>query len=228
MKAQITKIIILGMMFLGANAYAQSDESVQQKKPVQVSYLRPLLNMVNTNVDYGQSTGDLWGHKTSTRGVQVGASFQAGITSRFSMVFELYYLTRGGQIDAQHSLEGSKTDLRFYTLETPVLARLHLGRIHLNAGPSITYNLSGKAKTEGATTSLSFDASSPNGFKRFDAGVQLGGGYKFMIKQKSLVLDVRYSRGLTILSRSEEMYSRYINISLQVINPWKINPLAGK
>ena len=82
-------------------------------------------------------------------------------------------------------------------------------------------------KTEGTSTSLSFDKTNA-GFRRFDAGVQFGGGYQFKIKQKDFVLDIRYSHGLTNLSRSQEMYNRYVNISLQVISPWKINPLAKK
>ena len=218
------------MILLTTNVFAQTTEVVetgQGSKSVPTTYLRLLLNMVHTNLDYGQSSSEIWGHNTSNRGLQAGFSFQAGITSRVSLLSELYYMTKGGQINAAHSSTGSKADLRFYTLEVPVLARFHFGKFHVNAGPSLAYNLSGKRKEEGSSTSLSFERSG-DGFRRLDAGVQFGGGYQFNIKQKTLVLDIRYSRGLTNLSRSQDMSHRFLNISLQVINPWKINPLAKK
>ena len=230
MKTQLKTGLILGMIILNVNLFGQTTEVTETsegRKAVPTTYLRLLLNMVNTNVDYGQSSGELWGHKTSNRGLQAGASFQAGITSRISLLSELYFMRKGGQVNASNSLSGTKEDLRFYTVEIPALARFHLGKFHVNAGPSLAYNLSGKRKAEHASTSLSFD-NSKEGFKRFDAGVQVGGGYQFKIKQKALVLDIRYSRGLTNISRSQEMYNRYLNLSLQVINPWKINPLAKK
>lgn len=230
MKTSLKTGFVLGMIILSAHSFAQTTEVTetgQGKKALPSTYLRLLLNLVHTNVDYGQSSGELWGHKTSNRGLQAGASFQAGITSRVSLLSELYFLTKGGQVNAAYSSTGGKEDLRFYTIEAPVLARLHFGNFHVNAGPSLAYNLSGKRKAEGTSTSLSFNNSS-EGFKRFDAGLQLGGGYQFKIRQKTLVLDIRYSRGLTNISRSQEMHNRYLNISLQVIKPWKINPLARK
>ena len=230
MKTQLQSGLILGMMILSANVFAQTSEIIETsegKKEVPTTYLRLLLNLVNTNLDYGQSGSELWSHKTSNRGLQAGASFQAGISSRVSLLSEFYYMRKGGQIKADYSQTGSTTTLRFHTLEVPVLARFHFGKFHVNAGPSVAYNLSGKIKTEGTSTSLAFNKTS-DGFRRFDAGLQFGGGYQFKIKQKDFVLDIRYSHGLTNLSRSQEIYNRYVNISLQVINPWKINPLARK
>lgn len=218
------------MILLTLNVFAQTTEvaeTSQGSKSVPSTYLRLLLNMVHTNLDYGQSSNEIWGHKTSNRGIQAGLSFQAGVTSRVSLLSEVYFMTKGGQVNAASSSTGSKTDLRFHTLEVPVLTRFHFGKFHVNAGPSLAYNLSGKAKMEGTSRALSFNHSH-DGFRRFDAGVQLGGGYQFNIKQKTLVLDIRYSRGLTNLSRSQDMSNRFLNISLQVINPWKINPLARK
>jgi hypothetical protein len=136
-------------------------------------------------------------------------------------------MRKGGQVNAAYSPTGSNTMLRFHALEMPVLARIHLGKFHLNAGPSVTYNLSGKLKGEGSWTSMSFK-NSAEGFKRFDAGLQFGGGYNFKIKKKHVTLDLRYSRGLIDLSQSQGMKSQYLNVSLQFIKPWKTNPLAKK
>lgn len=217
------------MILLSTNVFAQTNEVIQtgeDNKKAPTTYLRLLLNLVNTNLDYGQSGSELWSYKTSNRGLQAGASFQAGITSRLSVLSELYYIRKGGKVNP-YSENGGKATLRFHALEVPLLARVHFGKFHVNAGPSLAYNLSGTMKTGDTSTPLSF-AKTNGRFRRFDAGVQFGGGYHFKIKQKDLVLDIRYSRGLTNLSRREEMYNRYINISLQVINPWKINPLEPK
>jgi hypothetical protein len=232
MKTQLRNGLILSILFLSVNVFAQTrgvknDETKDDTKAQPTTHLGLILNMVNTNLDYGQSSGELWGYKSSSRGLQIGATFQAGITSRISVVSEFYYIRKGGQINAANSPTGSITTLRFETLEVPVLARVHFGKFHVNAGPSITYNLSGKFKSEGSSTSVSFN-NSDEGFKRFDAGLQFGGGYKFKIKQKQLVLDLRYSRGLINLSQSKEMHSQYLNLSLQIVNPWKTNPLARR
>lgn len=229
MKTQLQKGLILGMIILSGTAFGQTNQPTEkgQAKPAAPStHLRLMLNLVNTNLDYGQATSKLWDHKTSNRGIQAGVSFQAGITSRISLLPELYFMVKGGQIQADLQT-GGKTTLRFYTLELPVLARFHFGKFHVNAGPSLAYNLSGKRKMEGSSTALAFNHSS-EGFRHLDAGMQVGGGYRFKIKQKSLVLDIRYSKGFTSLSRSQELHNRYVNISLQVINPWKINPLGRK
>jgi hypothetical protein len=231
MKALLGNGIVLGMLLLATNSFAQTkDISSNETKDVKKSpntYLGLLLNFVSSNVDYGQSSSELWSNKSSSRGLQIGATFQAGLTSRISIVSEFYYLRKGGQIDAATSPTGSNTMLRFHTLELPVLARIHFGRFHANAGPSLSYNLSGKLKSEGSSTSMSFN-NSHDGFKRFDAGLQFGGGYKFKIKQKHLLLDLRYSRGLVNLSESQEIHSQYINVSLQFVNLWKTNPFAIK
>jgi hypothetical protein len=230
MKTQFRNGLIAGMVILSMNLVAQTSESkvngTEQKKSPQ-SHLGLLLNLVTTTIDYGQSSGNIWSNKTSSKGLQLGATFQACITSRLSLVTEFYYLRKGGRLNANSSPTGANTTLRFHTLEVPVMARVHFGKFHINAGPSLTYNLSGKLKSEGSSTSMSFN-NSATGFKRFDAGLQVGGGYKFNIKKKQLVIDLRYSRGLTNLSQSQEVYSRYLNLSLQIVNPWKTNPLAAK
>lgn len=228
MKTSFRKGLIPGMILLCTTAFGQTEEQFQQNQNTgagPTSYIRLMLNMVTTNVDHGQNNGSVWDHKTNTRGLQAGTSVQLGITSRVSVLGEFFFLVKGGAVAGEPIVE--KTTVRFHTLELPVLARVHLGQFYLNAGPSLAYNLSGKIKTEESSTRLSFDRTA-NGYKRWDAGVQVGAGYQFRIKQKQLVLDARYSHGLTNISRTDEMYNRYLNISLQVINPWKINPIGRK
>ena len=76
MKTQLQNGLILGMIILSANVFAQTNEVIETgegRKEVPTTYLRLLLNLVNTNLDYGQSGSELWNHKTSNRGLQGGA-----------------------------------------------------------------------------------------------------------------------------------------------------------
>jgi len=228
MKKILQTGLVLGMIFLCGRTFGQSQgigsEKIKADKMPE-TYLDLVLNVVSTNFNYGRSNSSLSDYKKSTFGAQVGASFQAGITSDFSLVSELYFIMKGGQLDASNPLTANKTTLRFYALELPVLARFHFGKFYANAGPSIAYNLYGTRKMEGSTAALSFN-NSGEGFRRVDAGIQMGAGYRFKIKRKSVALDVRYTYGLSNVSHDQEMYNRYLNISLHFSKPWKTNPLA--
>ena len=217
------------MILLYGNSFGQTNELGSEKtteeKLTEKTYMDLLLNVVNTNINYGKSNSGLSDYKRPVLSGQLGVSFQAGITPKFSMVSELYFIMKGGELKANNPLTISNTTLRFYTLEFPVLARFHFGKYYLNAGPSIAYNIYGTRKTEGHSSDLSFGSSSES-FKHLDAGVQVGGGYRFKVKKRSVALDVRYTYGLTNISNTEEMYNRYLNVSLHISNPWKTNPLG--
>ena len=231
MKNKLQKIgLIPGMIFLYTSAFGQINELGSEKikeDRVTETYFGILLNAVSTNLNYGKSNGALSDNKKSVLGAQLGASFQAGITPKFSLVSELYFIMKGGKLEANNSVDLNNSTLRLYTLELPVLARFHFGKVYVNAGPTIAYNLFGTNKIEGTSTDVSFN-NSTDGFKRWDAGIQMGAGYRFKVKQKLVALDVRYSYGLTNISSSQEMYNRYLNINLTFSKPWKTNPLGIK
>lgn len=230
MKNKLHARLILGMIFLSTIGFGQTkgdgSEKIKEDK-VPETYLSLVLNAVTTNLNYGKSNGVLADNKKSVFGGQLGVSFQAGITPKFSLVSELYFLMKGGKLETNNSIGVNNSTLRLYTLEFPVLARFHFGKLYVNAGPSIAYNLFGTNKIEGTTTDLSFNNSTGE-FKRWDAGVQMGAGYRFKIKKKLVALDVRYSYGLTNISNSQEIYNRYLNLSLTFSKPWKTNPLGRK
>ena len=160
-----------------------------------------MVNVVSTNLNYGGSNSALADYKKSANGIQAGASFQAGITPAFSLVSELYFMRKGGKLKANNPLTNNESTLRLNTLELPVLARFHFGKFYMNAGPSIAYNLSGNRKINDESAKLSFKNSS-EGFKRLDAGIQMGGGFEFPLKQKRIALDIRYVYGLTNIAYS--------------------------
>jgi hypothetical protein len=199
----------------------------------QTSRINLLANAVTTNTNFGKANNTLEGYKKNLTGLQLGASFQAGITPMFSVVTEAYFMTKGGTLKSGNPLTGNKSVLRLYSAEIPVLARLQIGRVYINSGPYVAYTLGGRIKTEGTqtipekSTKLSF-ANSPEGFRRWEMGLQAGAGYVFEVKQTSLALDVRYGYGLTNISRDVERYNRALSLSLLFFKPLQKSPFGKK
>jgi len=220
--------LIAAMILLYTNSFGQTTESGSEKIRVAEksaeTYFDLMITTASTNLNYGSSNSALSNYKESVKGIHAGVSFQAGVTSKFSLVSELYYIRKGGELTANNPLTTQKTILRLNAFELPVLARFHFGKFYMNAGPSIAYNFSGTRKIDDVSKAVSFN-NSTDGFKRLDAGVQIGAGYMFPIKQKRLALDIRYCYGLTNISADKEMFNRGLIISVHFSKPWKSNPL---
>lgn len=213
MKKQVHVTALLSFMLVSTLAIAQTQETTTDKRPKVKSYIDLMVNIASTNLNYGAANSTLADYKEAANGLQAGVSVQSGITHRFSLVTELYFMRKGGKLKENNPWSTAASGLRFNTLELPVLARLHLGKVYLNAGPSVAYNLSGKNTIGEVSNKISFDNSAA-GFKRFEAGVQVGAGLAFPIKQKRIALDIRYNYGLTNVSRSKEIYNRGLMVSV--------------
>jgi hypothetical protein len=228
-KQKVQTGIILGMIFLSSIAFGQTTgpelEKANERKKTTKTYLDLMVNAVSTNLNYGGSNSALSDYKKSNNGIQAGVSFQAGITSFFSLVSELYFIRKGGKLNANNPLTNTESTLRLNTLELPMLARVHFGRFYVNVGPSIAYTLSGDRKTDEKSTKLSFN-NTPEGFKHFEAGIQAGGGIEFPFKRKMIALDIRYNYGLTNIAYNREMHNRALMISVHFSKLWKTNPLG--
>ncbi|MBK9985199.1 MAG: PorT family protein [Saprospiraceae bacterium] len=212
-------VFAAGMIFLSTFSFGQSQGSATQinndVKSVQPTYLDFFFSGVSTTLNYGNLNKSLTDFKKDARGVQIGVSLQAGISHSFSLVTELALVMKGGKLKENNPLTDKESILRFYGVEVPVLARVHIGKFHLNAGPSVAYTFYGTQKLDGTTTDLSFK-NSIGDYKRFEAGVQFGGGYTFLVKQKRVSLDVRYCYGLTNISYDKEVYNRSLVIRLHI------------
>ncbi|WP_338870414.1 porin family protein [Spirosoma sp. SC4-14] len=199
----------------------------------QQTTLNLLFNGVTTHFNYGSQNSRLKDYRKGILGAQLGASFQAGVTNRFSLVPELYAIMKGGRLLANNPLTTNQSTVRLYTLELPVLARLHMGRFYLNGGPYVTYALGGTMTIEGTDvsqqkkTALNFGRASGT-FNRWEAGAQVGAGYVFPCRKKRLALDVRYSYGLSSVSTDIDRYNRYLNVGLLMSQSWATNPLGRK
>ena len=220
MNKKIQAALVTGMIFLCANTFGQTlklaTEETNDDPITSHHYVGFLINVASTTLNYGAANTAFTDYKKSINGLQIGASFQNDFTTKFSLVSELYFMMKGGKLKADNPLSIQKSTLRFYTIESPLLARFNVGKVFLNAGPSIAYNLFATRKIgDESSKSISFKQS-VEGFKRWDAGIQMGGGYQFNTKQKRVVIDVRYIYGLSNISHGQEMYNRTVNIGLHV------------
>lgn len=180
----------------------------------QESYIHFFINAVGTNLHYGEANSGLTEYKKPAAGISLGASYQAGLSNHFSIVSELYFIMKGGRLKEDNPLTDKESVLRMYSFELPVLARLHLGNLHINAGPSVSYNVHGTQKVDDVLTDLSF-RDEPGGYKRIETGFQVGGGFTFHGQRKTAYLDIRYCHGLTNMSRDAEIYNRSVLVSLR-------------
>ena len=203
------------------------------KSFAQNTYMSPLINVVSSNFNYGDANNTMKSFKKDAKGVMVGATFQAGITRAFSVVAETYFVMKGATLKAGNPLTANKSTLRLYNAEIPVLARLHINHLYINAGPYVSYTIAGRIKTESSASipeksnAISF-SNVTDGFKHWELGVQAGAGYNFRIKKRALALDMRYGYGLTNVSQDAERYNRTFTISIIAVKPWKTNPLGRK
>lgn len=201
--------VIMLLTSLAPNSYSQT------------SKLSIAINSLTTNFNYGKVNAELSSYKKNNQGLQAGFSYQAGITPMFSLVPEIYFAMKGGTLKTGNSVTVSKSTLKLYSVEMPVLARLHINKLYLNAGPYASYHIGGRLKTDPAnsvpatSSKLSF-GNDAGDFKRWDAGLQAGAGYNFSMKRSILTLDVRYGYGLVNASPDVQRYNRMLNISLQV------------
>lgn len=209
---KVMSVIMLSFL-IASNSYSQT------------SKFSISINSLTTNFNYGKANGDFNPYKKNYRGFQAGFSYQAGITQRFSVVSEIYFAMKGGTLKENNPLTGAKSTLRVNSLEMPLLARLHINKLYLNAGPYTSYNVGGSLKVDDSGTSseeiskVSFGSSA--NFKRWDFGFQAGAGYNFNLNQSTLTLDVRYGYGVVSISRDVDRYNRMLNISVQVSRPGK-------
>jgi hypothetical protein len=187
----------------------------------QTRQFRVTINSTTTNFNYGDRNGELKPFKKDFKGIQAGASYEAGISPLFSIVPELYFTMKGGILKKDNPLTINKSTLRVFTIDMPLMARLRLDNFYVNAGPYVSYTVSGRWKIDGAegqpakTSSISF-GSGNSAFNRWDAGAQVGAGYDFHTRKSILTLDVRYGYGLTSISRQIDRYNRMFGISLSV------------
>ncbi|MEZ4894013.1 MAG: porin family protein [Saprospiraceae bacterium] len=119
----------------------------------------------------------------------------------FSVAPEIYFAIKGGTLQGKQPAYDWQINLQVYSLELPILARLHCKNLFLNAGPYAGYNLGGRLKIKdvetGQTTNTKINfGKAKSDLKNWDYGFQAGAGYNFNMKKSILTLDLRYGYGM--------------------------------
>ncbi len=216
------------LVFTAAIAILAASTSFSQTSRFSIS-----VNSLTTYFNYGKSNSLLQPYKKNFTGLQAGVSYQAGVTDAFSIVPELYFAIKGGTLTANTPITIGRSTLRLYTLDLPVMARVHINKLYLNAGPYVSYALGGKLKTDAfagnaeTSATVSFNSSS-TGLKRWDMGLLAGAGYNFNLKKAVMTLDARYGYGLVNISKVAERFNRMLNISLVVSKPYSKGKAKGR
>jgi len=134
----------------------------------------------------------------------VGILYQANILGPLSIQPELQYSVQGS--DLKGAFTDYKTKLHYFTV--PVLAKVTLGPIFVEAGPQFGYLVSandeGKVQISNTNGSASYgqvNQSSTGNYKRGDFSLAAGAGLKF----SALSIGARYVAGLNDINDVKDL-----------------------
>jgi hypothetical protein len=180
-------VLTLGLLLAGAGpALAQTTVAVGAKAGV---------NFANLNFE-GDTGGVEFDNKTGFVG---GLFVVAPANGQFALQAEALFSQKGAKLEEG----GNSATVRLDMLDIPVLARISSAAsngasFHLFGGPSFNFKLSAKQEFEFAGVEEEEDLDDE--VKGFETAFVVGAGVEF----GRLVLDGRYSWGLTDLNNEEE------------------------
>ncbi len=159
---------------------------------------------VKGGVNFAEMTGRNGESSSYKTFYHVGILYEARILGPLSIQPEIQYSVQGG------NLKGAFTDydtkLHYFTV--PVLAKLTLGPIFVEAGPQfgvlVNATQNGKVQLSGTSGSASYgqvDQTATDQYKRGDFSLAAGAGLKF----SALSLGVRYVAGLNDINDARNL-----------------------
>ena len=175
----MTKLLLLlgSSLLLTSSAYAQ----------VGVRAGATWLSLMPSPIDARVGAASV---KTSSQlGYQIGVYYQFALTKHLSLVPEVQFSRERQHVFIESSAlidANSQSDynLSLSYFNVPILARLTLGPVYLEAGPQVSLLVGGQGEgsTRGSTMtsiySYTIDQAATDRYKRFDAGICLGIGVK--------------------------------------------------
>ena len=161
------------------------------------------------------------GKLKSKLGFCFGGFITYNINEMFAIQPEILFTMKGAKIKEEYYGDTYKISINLTYLEIPVLAKLTIptqGNIKPNifAGPSLAIKLSSKAKAEYAGESEEEDIED---LKGIDFGLIIGIGIDFSLDslaKEKLSVDLRYTLGLTTISKEEDEDIKNSVISIMV------------
>jgi len=196
--------IALGLLLLSMPAYAQLSFG-----------LKGGVNVAEFSIkDQGATIP-----QSSINGFTLGAVLEIGITDNIFIQPEAIFLQKGSELNT--ALAEIKTNVNY--LDIPVLLKIKLLNtkllnINVLGGPSFGLALNGEETTAGGQT-IDINFGGENGLKRFDLGINAGGGVGVNLGSIGVFGDVRYLFGVSDISEdaNREIKNKGLNLSVGLI-----------
>jgi hypothetical protein len=142
-------------------------------------------------------------------GYRAGLFINRDLVNRFSLQAEAYYIQKGTRLNATPVQDGS-LDLSLAYVEVPLLLRADLAphsafRPFVTAGPTMAFRVHcrGAVRVDVYTTNATCrelnDDPAQDLFVSSDVGLSGGAGLEYVLMGHSVLLQLRYGRGLTTI-----------------------------
>ena len=154
-------------------------------------------------------------NQESINGFTLGAVLEIGLGGNIFLQPEAVFIQKGSEI--QVLTEANKFNVNY--LDIPILLKMkiinsNVFNINLLAGPSFGLALNGEETMGGQTIDVNFGGE--NGLKRFDLGINAGGGVAVNLGSIGVFGDVRYLFGVSNISEdtNREIKNKGLNLSV--------------
>ena len=149
-------------------------------------------------------------------GYQAGVYYALPLTKRLCLAPEVQFSRERQQVETASGSPGSDTyrsayHLTLSYLNLPVLARLALGPVYVEAGPQLSLLVGGRGEGTatvntwgGGAYSRTINQAATDRYRRMDAGLCLGVGVKL---PAGLGLNLRAYQGLVQFNRADALYN---------------------
>lgn len=158
-------------------------------------------------VKAGLSYANIHGHdvyeQRSRMGFSAGAFLTLGLGSYFAVQPEVLFVMKGSKYSNGSGADAYRETLGLDYIEVPVLIKFFLPvagsfRLHLFAGPSLGFKLRARVK---ATFGGETEVETLDNVKNTDFSLAAGVGLGHPLGRGRLTLDVRYTAGMSSLSK---------------------------
>jgi hypothetical protein len=153
--------------------------------------------------------------RESINGFTLGAVLEVGLGGNIFLQPEAVFVQKGSKLDLPNL--GEKINVNY--LDIPILLKVkllnsNLLNINLLGGPSFGLALNGEKTSGGKTVDINFGGE--NGLKRFDLGINAGGGIGINFGNVGVFGDVRYLFGVSNISETTdtEIKNQGLNVSV--------------
>ena len=158
-------------------------------------------------------------NRESINGFTLGAVLEVGLTDNIFIQPEAVFVQKGSELETPTL--GEKINVNY--LDVPVLLKLKLLNtkmlnINLLGGPSFGLALNGE-ETDANNQTIDINFGGENGFKRFELGVNAGGGIGVNLGSIGVFGDVRYLFGVSNISddTNREIKNKGLNLSIGIM-----------